>query len=215
MSEEKKALVNQIQKMKLMPSQPEETKHVILILLPSIRNQMMMVSKISQENSQLINKEASLQEKVCDQKKELEQANEDLKVFMRNIRMLNNGTKNLDEILNSRQTMKVRHGLGYSRQNSEEIEFVKTKEEPEQKEDIQKNVLNVEKNVHPPSLPHKKIFNRNNSNVAFYNTSDRRKIICHYCEVAGHIRPHCKDYLRDLKKMRRRKFNNLSENILG
>lgn len=28
--------------------------------------------------------------------------------------------------------------------------------------------------------------------------------ICHYCERKGHIRPHCNDYLKDMKRMKRR-----------
>ncbi|EOA26734.1 hypothetical protein CARUB_v10022820mg [Capsella rubella] len=161
--------------------------------------------KVVEENSVLTKEKLKLEAKVAEAEKyasekeeEASQAKVQLGETQKNLRMLNNGTKQLDEILNIGKM--DRYGLGFKgKPSKEDSVFVYggkvtsasgTVSETAAKKESASETAVVQK------------IGTKNSNLE----SEAQRIFrptCYHCGVVGHIRPRCFRFLRERNQMKK------------
>lgn len=106
------------------------------------------------------------------------------------VRMMNNGTLQLDELLNRGKIFGDVSGVGFTgAKNKTENVF-----EPERK-----NMVSNQKHEAAPS--------------GYKNRPENNRFIptYHYCNKSGHIKPRCLEYQRDLQRMKWRPTTHQNE----
>ena len=135
------------------------------------------VNVISKEKEVLASTVASLQRSLQSEKTQQAKLLSEFNALKRNIRMLNSGTSNLDDILCLGKDAGNHHGIGYdARQPGSTTTFVKGSKKPEE--------ADVTEYAETPPVTRR----------------NRRRRVCHYCLKPGHIRPWCYRLQKDLKK---------------
>ncbi|CAM8890146.1 unnamed protein product [Rhodiola kirilowii] len=116
---------------------------------------------------------------------------EELNNLKKSVKMLNSGTKDLEDILGAQRTSGGYKGLGFTgAYGSEKTTFVKA--------ELQSHVVSAE------HLPRRKATwypsRKQKQNVV--RRRDER--ICYYCNKRGHIKPRCYEFLSYLKKLKQK-----------
>ncbi|XP_024028691.1 uncharacterized protein LOC112093781 [Morus notabilis] len=140
----------------------------------SLREQ---VGELVKENDVLKRVAVNNEFQATKNEKKLQDTRAELESTQKNLKMMNSGTTKLDHILSIGKASCDRHGLGYTVEcSTSKTVFVKETHASEPRTTLNKKVI-----ISPP----------------------RRKRfvpICHYCGLAGHIRPRCYKYLNALKR---------------
>ena len=148
---------------------------------------MRMNQKLIKQNSQFNKEKNKLLEKVRSLETKLAKDDDiqvELNQIKKSLKMLNFGSSKLDQILSLGKVAGDHAGLGYTGIRSyPKTIFVQATNSfnPQEAKKQKSEILNMK----------------------FEEKSLKRKWIprCHYCNLLGHIRPHCFTYLADLRKM--------------
>ncbi|CAM8978390.1 unnamed protein product [Rhodiola kirilowii] len=130
------------------------------------------------------------------EKMEHSDTKEELNHLKQSVRMLNYGTKNLNDILRSQRMESGHRGLGFTGEgNSKGTRFVKTRPVSEQKSELKVRQHPRQKIDLHPEQPNSG--QRRNGTVHFGSHSAQRKEwrTCWYCNQMGHIKIKCRLFL--------------------
>ncbi|CAM8966753.1 unnamed protein product [Rhodiola kirilowii] len=116
---------------------------------------------------------------------------EELNNLKKSVKMLNSGTKNLDNILGAQRTSSSYKGLGFTGASSSgKTTFVKAKP--------QSHVVPAE------HLPRRKATWYLSRKQKQNDVQRRDGRICYYCNKRGHIKPRCYEFLAYLRKLKQK-----------
>ena len=158
--------------------QGEEQKKVIAQLQAEKEEQSSIISDLKEEVAQLQAEKEEHSSIISDLKEEVLLVNSKLDNMTKFVRMLNNGSTVLDEILQTEKNAENVRGLGYAYQTvknrgeNPEVKFVPPKKEQE------KDMSNH-------------MFQHHQRHQKRYNRDSNQKWRCAHCGRLGHLKPYC------------------------
>ncbi|KAH6812021.1 hypothetical protein C2S51_025783 [Perilla frutescens var. frutescens] len=157
-----------------------------------LHSSWIMVVKVNEnllkENSNLLKERDNLSTRLNELQNELLESRNNtnaqtgkLQHLKKLVKMMNSGSSQLDEILSKEKSPRDHTGLGFN--GSETYDRFCQGQTSGRKDSTVLESKNKQQRRKSPQ---------------------KTRVVCHYCEKPGHIRPHCRNYINDLIRMKRR-----------